>query len=64
MRCFAPNECNARILKVQISLQKSDPDFLLVTNEAEFHYFTRFVTSFWKSPTRPWYLQILANIRH
>ena len=61
MRGFTPNEFNARLSKAQILLQKSDLDCLLVTNEADFRYFTGFLTRFWESPTRPWYLLIFAN---
>ena len=61
MRGFTPDEFNARLSRAQILLQKSDLDCLFVTNEADFCYFTGFLTRFWESPTRPWYLLIFAN---
>ena len=36
-------------------------DALLLTTEPEIRYFTGFLTPFWKSPTRPWFLVIPAT---
>ena len=61
MRGFTASEFDTRLLKAQTLLQNSDLDCLLITNEADFRYFTGFLTRFWESPTRPWYLIIFAN---
>ena len=34
---------------------------LLLTTEPEVRYFTGFLTQFWQSPTRPWFLVIPAS---
>lgn len=33
----------------------------MITTEAEFRYFTGFLTQFWQSPTRPWFLVVPAT---
>lgn len=38
----------------------ADLSALLLTTEPEFRYFTGFLTRFWASPTRPWFLVIPA----
>ena len=35
-------------------------DALLLTTEPEVRYFTGFLTQFWQSPTRPWFLVVPA----
>ena len=61
MRGFTASEFETRLSKAQNLLQNSNLDCLLITNEADFRYFTGFLTRFWESPTRPWYLVIFAN---
>jgi len=36
-------------------------DVLLLTTEADIRWFTGFLTAFWQSPTRPWYLLVPAG---
>ena len=37
-------------------MEASHLDALLLTNEADVRYFSGFLTPFWESPTRPWFL--------
>lgn len=38
-------------------------DALLLTTEPEVRYFSGFLTQFWQSPTRPWFLVVPATGR-
>jgi Xaa-Pro aminopeptidase len=39
-------------------MSQQDLQALLLTTEPEFRYFSGFLTQFWQSPTRPWFLVI------
>ena len=56
MRGFHPSEFKTRALNAQIEMAHEGIDALLLTTEAEVRYFTGFLTRFWESPTRPWFL--------
>ena len=58
MRGFNIAQFENRTLKVQQLMLKHDLDALLLTTETNVRYFTGFLTRFWESPTRPWYLII------
>lgn len=60
-RGFAESEYRSRLSRAQQLLAHRDLDGLLVTTEAEFRYFTGFLTPFWHSPTRPWFLIVPAT---
>lgn len=56
MRGFYPSEFKTRVLNAQNEMEREGIDALLLTTEAEVRYFTGFLTRFWESPTRPWFL--------
>ena len=61
MRGFDRTEFQARCKRAQDEMQKADLAALLLTTEPEVRYFTGFLTRFWESPTRPWYLVVPAS---
>lgn len=42
-------------------MQAAGIDLLLLTTEPEFRYFSGFLSPFWQSPTRPWFLLLPAS---
>ena len=56
MRGFSISEFQARTQKAQKEMAAEGIDCLLLTTEPEIRYFTGFLTRFWESPTRPWFL--------
>ena len=58
MRGFSIDQFEKRTLKAQQLMQNHELDALLLTTETNVRYFTGFITRFWESPTRPWYLII------
>ena len=60
-RGFAASEFENRLAKAQQLMSKAGLDALLLTTEPEIRYFTGFLTRFWESPTRPWFLIIPAR---
>ena len=60
MRGFALSEYEARLARAQSMMAAQDLAALLLTTEAEIRYFTGFLTRFWESPSRPWFLVIPA----
>ena len=58
MRGFSIDQFEKRTLKAQQLMQNHQLDALLLTTETNVRYFTGFLTRFWESPTRPWYLII------
>lgn len=61
MRGFEPSEFQARIARAQTLMDQHDLAALLLTTEANIRYFTGFLTRFWESPTRPWFLVVPAS---
>ena len=57
-RGFAQAEFEARTLSAQAMMQAANLDALLLTTEAGVRYFTGFLTRFWESPSRPWFLVV------
>ena len=55
-RGFPQIEFEQRLEKAQRLMSKKDLDVVLFCTEAEVRYFTGFLTQFWQSPTRPWFL--------
>ncbi|MCF4098242.1 M24 family metallopeptidase [Maritalea mediterranea] len=47
--------------RAQTQMQVHGLAALLLTTEAEIRYFTGFLTRFWESPSRPWFLVIPAS---
>lgn len=55
-RGFQTSEFEARVAKTQKLMASNDLDALLLTTEPEVRYFTGYLTRFWESPTRPWFV--------
>lgn len=58
MRGFSTSEFKSRTQKAQIEMMAEGIDALLLTTEPEVRYFSGFLTRFWESPTRPWFLLV------
>ncbi len=50
------NEFRARLARAQNKMAAMNLDALFLTSEPEFRYFSGFLTRFWESPSRPWFL--------
>jgi Xaa-Pro aminopeptidase len=59
-RGFETSEFEARVAGAQAMMADADLDALLLTTEPEIRYYTGFLTRFWESPTRPWFVVIPA----
>ena len=57
-RGFPDAEYAARLDRVQQAMAPAGLDALLLTTEADIRYLSGFLTQFWQSPTRPWYLVV------
>ncbi len=55
-RGFPPAEFERRLESAQRLMADAGLDALLLTTEPEVRYFSGFLTQFWQSPTRPWFL--------
>ena len=55
---FPSSEFENRLARAQVLLQQNNLDALLVTTHPDLFYFSGFLTRFWESPTRPWFLVI------
>jgi Xaa-Pro aminopeptidase len=55
-RGFAQAEYRARVARAQARMQDAGLGALLLTTEPDVRYFTGFLTRFWESPSRPWFL--------
>lgn len=60
-RGFSAAEFESRTNKAQRLMAEAGIDALLLTTEPEVRYFSGFLTQFWQSPTRPWFLVIPAS---
>ncbi|MEM1277269.1 MAG: Xaa-Pro peptidase family protein [Pseudomonadota bacterium] len=60
-RGFPEAEYRARLARAQEMMVEADLSALLLTTEPEIRYFTGFLTRFWASPTRPWFLVVPAQ---
>ena len=60
-RGFSVPEFEARVARAQALMAKEGLAALLLTTEPEIRYFTGYLTRFWESPTRPWFLIVPAN---
>lgn len=61
MRGFGPNEFAGRTQKLQTAMAAEGLDAILVTTEADLRYITGFLTRFWESPSRAWYVIVPAT---
>ncbi|MBW4972372.1 Xaa-Pro peptidase family protein [Roseovarius mucosus] len=60
-RGFAPAEFKARLRAAQAGMAEIGLGALLLTTEPEIRYFTGYLTRFWESPSRPWFLILPAS---
>lgn len=60
-RGFENAEFESRTERAQRMMRDYEFDALLLTTEAQLRYFTGFLTQFWQSPTRPWFLVLPAS---
>ncbi len=58
---FPRAEMQARLGRAQRRMERAGLAALLLTTDADIRYFTGFLTRFWESPTRPWYLVLPAS---
>ncbi|WP_170324722.1 M24 family metallopeptidase [Ruegeria arenilitoris] len=56
MRGFETSEFGVRTERAQRRMAQVGLSALLLTTEPEIRYFTGYLTRFWESPTRPWFL--------
>lgn len=59
-RGFTPAEFEGRLARAQQRMASANLDALLLTTEPEVRYYTGYLTRFWESPTRPWFLVLPA----
>jgi Xaa-Pro aminopeptidase len=59
-RGFGQAEFATRTKRAQALMAKHDISALLLTTEPDVRYFTGFLTQFWQSPTRPWFVIVPA----
>lgn len=59
-RGFPEAEYRARVARAQAGMARAGLGALLLTTEPELRYFTGFLTRFWESPSRPWFLVVPA----
>jgi len=57
-RNFPTNEFETRLTNAQRLMSAAGIDALMLTTEPEVRYFSGFLTQFWQSPTRPWFLVV------
>ena len=53
---FPDAEFRARTERLQAGMAAAEIDALLLTSPADIFYTTGFLTRFWESPTRPWFV--------
>lgn len=61
MSPFDIAEYETRVARAQAAMEAAGFAALLVTTEAEVRYFTGFLTRFWESPSRPWFVVVPAQ---
>ena len=62
-RGFPAAEFAVRCVRAQAAMAEAEMSAILLTTEAELRYFSGFLTPFWQSPTRPWFMVIPAQGR-
>ena len=60
-RGFPEDEFRARVARAQSMMAAQGLSGLLLLTEPEVRYFSGFLTQFWQSPTRPWFLLVPAD---
>ena len=60
-RGFETAEFRSRVAKAQTLMAKHGFAAMLLSTEPEVRYFTGYLTRFWESPTRPWFVIVPAT---
>jgi Xaa-Pro dipeptidase len=60
-RGFPTTEFEARLARAQRLMHRHKIAALWLTTEPEIRYFSGFLTQFWQSPTRPWFMVVPAT---
>ena len=60
-RGFPTDEFRNRLARAQALMASADLAALLLTTEPDVRYFSGYLTRFWESPTRPWFLIVPAS---
>ena len=60
-RGFPVSEFEMRLAKAQAQMVIEGLSAILLTTEPEVRYFSGFLTQFWQSPTRPWFLVLPSS---
>lgn len=58
---FSLEEFQSRSARLQAAMEKIGCDALLLTSPTDIFYVTGFLTRFWESPTRPWFVIVPSN---
>ncbi|APO87166.1 Xaa-Pro peptidase family protein [Marivivens sp. JLT3646] len=58
---FPTSEYRARVERLQARMAAAGQDALLLTSPADVFYVTGFLTRFWESPARPWFIVVPAQ---
>ena len=58
---FPTAEYRSRIMAMQREMVRGDLDALLLTTPADVFYTTGFLTRFWESPARPWFVVVPSS---
>ena len=58
---FPTSEYRARVERLQARMAAAGQDALLLTSPADVFYVTGFLTRFWESPARPWFIVVPAK---
>jgi Xaa-Pro dipeptidase len=57
-RGFSTAEYQSRLEQAQQQMLRNQLGAMLITTEADMYYFSGFLSQFWQSPTRPWFVII------
>jgi Xaa-Pro dipeptidase len=60
-RGFPTVEYETRLNSAQLLMHRHEIDALWLTTEPEIRYFSGFLTQFWQSPARPWFMVVPAE---
>lgn len=60
-RGFPDAEFEARLARAQAGMRAAGLEALLLTAQPELYWLSGFLTQFWQSPTRPWFLVVPAR---
>ncbi len=58
---FPASEYQARVSAAQARMSDAGLGAILLTTEPDIRYFTGYLTRFWESPSRPWFLVVPAS---